>query len=191
VPPGPRCQPERACNHSLSLLKRRRPEVASRRLTGCGRTLNSRSPVSSRLSATSRWHPPGGDEEAQSLFGGLLRKPAETPKILASRNPTKRFASSRRESWLPAPLPPPVFYCKLASTADERSNSLWFQRGLATQCEPLRLRLRRKSVLECPQSHSERTSQKSVRMEKPESFQALKNPAKTSRSKRSSRPRFH
>ena len=45
---------------------------------------------------------------AQSLPGRLLRKPAEMPKILASRNPTKRFASSRRESWMPAPLAPPV-----------------------------------------------------------------------------------
>jgi len=171
VPPGPRCQPERACNHSLSLLKRRRPEVASRRLTGCGRTLNSRSPVSSRLSATSRWHPPGGDEEAQSLFGGLLRKPAETPKILASRNPTKRFASSRRESWLPAPLPPPLSLCKLTTLPDERRNSFWFQRGLTTPCDFRRLAIWPKSVSERPASLSIRPSSESRRIQKMTHFQ--------------------
>ncbi len=114
---------------------------------------------------------------AQSLRGRLLRKLAETPKILASRNRTRRFASSRRESWLPAPLPPPLSLCKLTTLPDQRRNSFWFQRGLTTPCELLRLRLRRKSVSECPQSHYDRTSTESVRIEKSSSFQSVKNPA--------------
>ena len=173
MPPGLRCQPERACNHSLSLLKRRRPEVASRRLTGCGRTLNSRSRASARLSATSRWHPPRGDEEAQSLPGGLLRKPAETPKILASRNPTQRFASSRGESWLPAPLPPPLAHSKPEMRSLTGPFFFLFQRGLARPSDFWRLAVWPKSVSERPASLSIRPSPKSRRIQKMTLFQSV------------------
>ena len=75
------------------------------------------------------------------------------------------FVPPRRESWLPGSLPPPFYQCKLPHSPDKRRNSFWFQKGLAEATVLLRLRRSRNPVSEAPQSHSDRTSPKSVRSE--------------------------
>lgn len=95
-----------------------------------------------------------------------------------------------REGWISDPLPPPVYPRKLPYSPNERRNSFWFQRGLATPGEPLGLRQRRKSVSEAPQSRSDRTSAGIATHGKLTEFQRVKNPAKMSRSNCLSRPRY-
>ena len=75
------------------------------------------------------------------------------------------------------PPSPPASCRKLRHDPDVRPNSFWFQKGLAEATVLLRLRQSRNSVSEAPQSHSDRTSPKSVRSENIEVFQGIKTSA--------------
>ena len=125
-----------------------------------------------------------------SLLGGIERNGAQTRQMRTSRNCPPAYSGPRQESWVLDLLPPPLFQCKLLYSSDERRNSFLFQKGLAKETVLVRLRWSRNPVSEAPQSHSDRTSDEIGTHENALRFQCVKNAAKTSRLKRSSRPRY-